>query len=179
MACEQRGYVAVVQLLRDIWGDLFSNISEYQWVISCMVLIALVALVIVFSPYWGYKSSLLVPSSDKFLVGRMAYIVVTPFYSGILKHLKLQKYATQPFHLIISFSKTAYSSFYKWAFHSSKASSDRNGVFQRCFFSASVERRPAQDRAERDHSCQELRSCWGRLSWLRSGLEDIGGVSEC
>ena len=107
MACEQRGYVAVVQLLRDLWGDLFSNISEYQWVISCMVLIALVALVIVFSPYWGYKSSLLVPSSDKFLVGRMARIVATPFYSGILKHLKLQKYATQPFHHNISFSKTA------------------------------------------------------------------------
>ena len=47
------------------------------------------------------------PSSDKFLVGRMAYIVATPFYSGILKHLKLQKYATQPFHHNISFSKTA------------------------------------------------------------------------
>ena len=161
MACEQRGYVAVVQLLRDLWGDLFSNISEYQWVISCMVLIALVALVIVFSPYWGYKSALLVPSSDKFLVGRMARIVATPFYSGILKHLKLQKYASQPFHHNISFSKTAKCFFLISRLYSSKATSDRNGAFQRCFFSASVERRPAQDRAERDHSCQELRSCWG------------------
>ena len=42
-----------------------------------MVLIALVALVIVFSPY---KSFLLVPSSDKFLVGRMAYIIATVAY---------------------------------------------------------------------------------------------------